>query len=372
MATQNSGETRNPWLPVHGDDAGRGSVAPSKPSMPSSRLTAPRPEPIDIGDADVIAPVALPPQHEILPQAPSAPTAPSMGHESRAEPDRDTFSALGDSAVRSASLSASGAPTPLGGVPMVTPLTRDSSPSEGTAQDGAPVAQRPPSPVVNDGVPAYTPRVSAGSPPDPDTQPSADGDGRDGDRPAAAAAPWWRSVPALIIAGLLVMGGVGYVLYLALWPEDQVELTPAVIVAPPEVAALDPVVLEDPTDFQSAMPGIVGLYAMTELEAPAVVTLDLEARAAEVAVLTYGDQTTTLTVRAIQHFDEEAAVAQFEALAADGSGREPVNAGGTQVGERATVAADAGQTVVWRNGTVVFELTGPADAVEDFYAIFPL
>ncbi|MDN4480666.1 hypothetical protein [Demequina muriae] len=372
MATQNSGETRNPWLPVHDDGAGRGAVAPSKPAMPATRLATPRPEPIDVGDADVIAPVALPPQHEILPSSPSAPTAPSVGRASGAAQVQDPFSALGDSAVRSASLSASGAPTPLGGVPMVTPLSRESGAAEGPSRDDTPAAQRPPSPVVSDDAPAYMPRVSAGSADEPEDQTKAAGDGSDGDHPASAATPWWRSVPVLVIAGLLVMGGVGYVLYLALWPQEQVELTPAVIVAPPEVAALDPIALEDPTDFQSAMPGLVGLYAMTELEAPPVATLDLRARAAEVARLTYSDQQTTLTVQAIQHFDEEDAVAQFEALAADGTAREPVTAGGAQVGERATVPADGGQAVVWRNGTVVFEVTGPADAVEGFFAIFPL
>ena len=43
------------------------------------------------------------------------------------------------------------------------------------------------------------------------------------------------------------------------------------------------------------------------------------------------------------------------------------------VGRYALVPADGGKTVVvWQNGTAVLQATGPADAMEDFYAAFPL
>lgn len=375
MVTSNPENSRSPWLPVHDDGARREAVAPSKPAMPAAPVSSPRPEPIDSGEADIIAPVALPPQHEILPEAPSAPTAPSASREpSEApapEPARDPFSALGDSAVRSASLSASGAPTPLGGVPVVAAPVHDSSPTEGPLHEDVPGLERPPSPFMSDDEPAYAPRVGAGDDPANHTDADGEGDGTAGDPPASARAPWWRSVPALVVLGLLVMGGVAYGLYMALWPQDEVELTPAVIVAPPEVPALDPVTIEDPTDFQAALPTIVGTYAMTAFDDPAPAAIGLDVRAAEAALLTYDNGETPLTLLTVQHFDEEAAVAQFEALAADGTDREPVEAGGATAGDRATVPGEAGDTLVWRNHTVVFELTGPAEATEAFFSIFP-
>ncbi|MFW7414813.1 hypothetical protein [Demequina sp. SO4-18] len=413
MAMRNPDENRNPWIPVNDGVAPREAVAPSKPSMPSAPRSAPRPEPIetdDTGDADVVAPVSPPPPDEIFPTSPSAPTAPSTRGDEAAAPgaSRDPYSALSDAAVRNASLSASGAPTPMSG-------TRRVNASEATAGErtrvfnpgpaapggawiaGDPRADAPPSArewaraaadrgdhgaspapepsdepvaVPEDDSPPYTPRVAAWDDPTAETDDAGDGDAPV--PPASARTPWWRSVPVLVIVGLLVMGGIGYAVYLSLSSEEPVELTAPVIVVSPAPAALDPIAIEDPTDFQAAMPGVVGAYALTDLDAPAPASLDLAARAAEVSVLTYSDGDTSLTLRAIQHFDDEAAVAQFETFAADGSDRQPVEAGGTAVGESATVPSADGQTIVWRNRTAVFELTGPPDAVETFFAIFPL
>ncbi|MFW2512775.1 hypothetical protein ACNI3K_03255 [Demequina sp. SO4-13] len=426
MATRNPDEGRNPWAPVNDGGVPREAVAPSKPHVPSSPRSAPRPEPIEVedhGDADVVAPVSPPSQEEILPTV-AGRTAPSAGG-AVTEGDgasRDPYSALSDAAVRNASLSASGAPTPLGGVRRVEPAeVSDHEPSRWFTPQGAttgtgwvagdPRADAPPSAhewararaappesaessapangdapstpsgddestnAPDDETSMYTPRVAAGADPGAAAEPDG-GDGEDGgadDSPASARAPWWRSVPVLVIAGLVVMGGIGYAVYSALAAEEPVELTAPVIVVSPAPAALDPIAIEDPTEFQAAMPGIVGAYALTEFDAPAPASLDLPARAAEVGVFTYSDGETSVTLRAIQHFDVEAAVAQFEALAADGADRAPLEAGGVSVGERVTVPADdGGQAIVWRNQTAVFEVTGPTEAVATFFALFPL
>lgn len=408
MVTRNSDDSQSPWLPVYSQGVGRDPVAPSKPAMPTTSPFEPRPEPVDTDDAsdeDVIAPIAPPAPEEILPWSPSAP-APStpVADASTLSPAGtmltpamgDVYRELGDDAVRRASLSASGAPTPARGKRQAPPAgdeppvdassghdsaTTDPAPTDSGSSDSSvdkpgadewPAAIAVPSAALaDDGAPMYTPRFTAVEPPVAPAPDNGDGDTED---PARASAPrkWWSSVPVLVIAGLIVMGGVGVGLYALLTPQNEVELTPEVIVASPETPALDPIAIEDPTDFQAALPGVVGTYALTSVETPELRSLDLPVRAAEASDLTYDDQQTTLSLRAIQHFDQEAAVAQFEALAAEGSDREPVDAGGVDLGERATVPSDAGQSIVWRNGTAVFELTGPADAVEEFYASYPL
>ncbi|GIG55014.1 hypothetical protein [Demequina activiva] len=417
MANPTPSERPQPWHAVSGGTPARESVAPSKPAMPSTGQIPVVPQPIEAEDADVVAPVASPPDEEIMPSArgtvwsadpPPAAAEPAAG--SASDPVRD----LGDAAVRNASLSASGAHTPLGGVPQV-PSSAASAPSspgaaapttawfmgdprenapEGAAEwsagtvdrpepESEPAAVPPPNiPELEDDEPAYTPRFGVplaahAGPGDSveDTEPDGAGSGG-GDEPPAQPherTPWWRSVPFLVVVGLLVMGGIGYGLFLLLAPEaETVELTPEVIVEAPAEPALDPIEIEEPTDFQAALPSVVGPYALTAIDSPAPQAAGLEVRAAEVDDLTYSDGEVELSLRAIQHYDAEAATAQFEALAVDATARESVMAGDTPVGERASVSGEDGDSILWRNGSAVFVLTGPADALEDFYALYPL
>ena len=416
MANPTPPERPTPWQPVNGGTPARESVAPSKPALPSTGPIPVVPTPIEDDDAEVVAPVASPPHEEIMPTARGAlwsavppagpPAEPTAG--SASDPVRD----LGDAAVRNASLSASGAPTPLGGVPQVpssaasapSPLT-DAAPAsawfagdprtaaqqgdvawsansvDGPEPEGEPRADTPLEiPELDDDEPAYTPRfgVPLTVPPPPhDAEQGAasDGEGSGEDAPPRERehAPWWRSVPFLVIVGLLVMGGIGYAVYALVAPQAApVQLTPEVIVEAPAEPTVEPITLEDPTDFQAAMPVVVGTYALTALESPDPRAAGLEVRAAEVDDLTYSDGQTEVGLRAIQHFDAEAATAQFESIAAGGTERENVMAGDTPVGERATVTTDAGEALAWRNGSAVFILTGPADALEEFYTLFPL
>ena len=407
MANPTSSERPAPWNAVSAGSPARESVAPSKPAMPSTGQVPVVPQPIEVEDADVVAPVASPPDEEIMPSArgavwsavtPAEPSTAQPGPMTANDPVRD----LGDAAVRNASLSASGAPTPLGGVPQV-PAGSASTPSRpaeaapaapwfmgGAAETSAETAggrepERKPAPAapamaeLSNDEPAYTPRfgvpVVDGDAASEET--ATDGDGADDGAPPPSdpreRSPWWRSVPFLVIAGLLVMSGVGYGLYLLFAPEPQtVELTPQVIVEAPAQSTLDPVAIEDPTAFQAALPGVVGTYALTAFDSPAPRQAGLDVRAAEVDDLTYSDGTVELTVRAIQHFDPEDATAQFEAMATGATERESVMAGDTPVGERASVSGEDGESIIWRNDSAVFVLRGPADALEDFYALFPL
>lgn len=308
-------------------------------------------------------------------------TAPQPRLTSPSAPD--PFRELGDAAVLSASLSAGGGPGTVATSASVSATERPSAPWN-THQDGHQPsnAATPPTdlPEIANDAPAYAPSFRTAVPVAGEPaglgfagHPAVEGGGGEGTSdPAPVKDPWWRSTVFLIIVGLLVMGGLGFAAWMLFGPEDDtVALTPEVLVEPAAEATIEPITIDNPTDFQAAMPSTVGAFSMTGIAAPNVADAGLSARAAEIADLTYSDGSTDLTVRAIQHYNEADATAQFEALAADGTDRQPVEVGDAQVGERATVAVDGGEQIVWRNGTTVLTLTGPADEAEQFYALFP-
>lgn len=405
-------------VPRPADDERHSGVAPSKPSLPTTGSVERVPEPIEGDDADIIAPVEQPTADEVMPPSGSNPWHPTMESDTRAA-DGDALRELGDSAVRSASLSASGAPTPLGGVPQVTsfepekntgavrpawvagdpkgdapssatqwslrtpadatPETPASpvSPSSAPSTDSAPTpdhpdetAALPAAPTFGDTSAPYTPRVSAAS---AATAPS------DGDVPGPPVTttaepprtPWYASTVFLVAVGLIVLGGIGYGVYLAMFAPGDVELTPEVLVEAPAAATVDPIALDDPTPFLAAMPATVGTYAMTAATPVDPEEADLTVEPAEVNTLTYSDGTDEFTLRAIQHFTEEDATEQYATLAGGGDNAEPVTVGDAEVGEKVTLGGDP-EIYVWRNGTAVFELTGPAAQIESFYEQFPL
>lgn len=407
-----------PWLPVHNDNNSHDQLAPSKPAVPvtSTRHAPPlQPQPIEVDDAgsDIIAAVTPPPPEEVMPTdakaawegAPvfSVPTDPA------ATPSGDAIRSLGDAAVLRASLSASGAAMPLGGVapaatpspavpspvtttpaatsapavptspglPAVSPARASAFPATTTApgfMDTKPPTSPEPSPgslapELEDDSPPFTPIF--GTPTVPDSTGSDQGDGSEPPTEDKGR-PWWRSWPFLVILGLLVMGGIGYAVVTVLSDDEPVELTQPVIVPSPEQPTHDAIGIEDPTEFQAALPENVGLYALTAVETPELSTLDLMVRAAEATLLTYQYEDVTLSVRAIQHFDVETATQHFEGIAADGTDRAPVAAGGADVGERVTISAEDSETIVWSNTTALFFVTGPADAAEEFFTQFPM
>ncbi|WP_061961196.1 hypothetical protein [Demequina flava] len=408
------------WAPVNAE---REPVAPSKPSLPTTGSIPRVPVPIDGEDGEVIAPVEQPSTDEVMPAPGANPWQPADGDAPATS--ADAIRELGDSAVRSASLSASGAPTPLGGVPQVTSFEPENkpgavrpgwvagdprnnapesasqwsattphegspetpvspaSPASAPSTDSAPTPDQPddatevmsPVPTFGDEGPAYEPQVPAASADAPSAQSA---DGSDGALPPQDEAsgdkkptPWYAGAPFLVVVGLLVLGGIGFAVYQAFFTAEDVTLTPEVLIEAPAEAAGDPITLEDPTDFLAAMPGTVGAYVMTDATPVDPEEAGLSVTPAEVNDVTYSDGTSEFAVRSIQHFNEEDATDQYAALSEGGSDPQPVSVGGAEVGERVTLEGDP-TSYMWRNGTAVFELTGPADQIESFYGQFPL
>lgn len=401
-----------PWHAVNDE---RDAVAPSKPAFPTTGATPVVPQEVTADHGEIIAPVAQPDAEEILPTSPQTwdldEADGSTADAGAADPVRE----LGDSAVRQASLAASGA------TPRVAPATageqdttRAFQPEEGVAprpawfagdpRDNAPVSAA----AWAASSAAYEPAAAPASPADADpTPPSAeapqdeaplegpaatdadaaddadpghDGDGtvppppvgERGDDGHDGRTPWYRGAVFLTVVGLVILAALAFVAYLTFFPaEDDVEVAaPKVVevVAEPTIA---PVALDDPTEFLAAMPATVGAYAMTAAAPVEEDAAGLSTRVAEVDDLTYSDGSTSLELRAIQHYDEDDATAQFDALAEGGADAQPVTVGGEEVGQRVTLDGDPA-TYVWRNGTAVFTLTGPADALDGFWIQFPL
>lgn len=438
----------SPWDPAN--DA-REAVAPSKPSMPVTGSVPIVPQSIEGEDGEIIAPVPQPDGAEIMPEAGTNPWQPR--DSSPYAGSADAIQELGDSAVRSASLSASGAPTPLAGVPVVTGAQQTTFEPEDGPSSVAPAwvagdpridapdsasqwSNRTPPEAASGSTPASAPSaepgtvpyspVSTGTPSSPGTPasiaspasapsaasvespasqpsspsvPSADsaadagipdfsdgtpayvppvlpGDSTDGGSPEEPRdtagddkSPWYTSAAFLIVVGLLCLGGIGYGAYVLFFAQDDVELAPEVLVEAPAQATVDPITLEEPSEFLAAMPAIVGTYAMTAATPVPTTDAGLDVRAAEVNDLVYSDGTNDITVRAIQHYNAEAATEQFTALSEGGTDPQPVEVGGATVGDSVTIAGE-NPGKVWRNGTAVFVLSGPADAVETFYENF--
>lgn len=418
MAHWKEGPKPIPWLPVHSDGAQREPVAPSKPAVPARSSSEFQPEPVVVEDpgADIIAPVAPPAPEEIMPTDGRAPweSVPMFRDDAfaPASPIADPIQSLGDAAVRRASLSASGAATPLGGVAPSAPSSYSApappsgevplavspyqtEPDLGDAQPDSAPASALDAPVTAPGfmdirtppsapTPPRTatpeieeslPRDPGASDPPPVTGTSEDeGGGRDEPPVKDERTPWWRSWPFLVLVGLLALGGVAYAVVMAMSDSDPdpVELTAPVIVPTPDEATHEAISIPDPSEFQAALPQTVGPFALTGFEAPDVASLDLLEPAAEANLLTYQYQDVTLSVRAVQHFDADAALRHFDAVAVGGAELEPVSAGAVDVGERVTLTAQDADTIVWRNNTALFFVTGPAQEIEEFFTQFPL
>ncbi|WP_061963347.1 hypothetical protein [Demequina aurantiaca] len=191
---------------------------------------------------------------------------------------------------------------------------------------------------------------------------SGDDDGSDG------SGPIWKSPAFLIIAGIVVLLGVGVAVWALFFkssePMEPVEVTVTTEATP----TIEPVAPTDPSDFLAAMPTTVGAYALTN----SVATLadpdegPDESGVAESDTLTYSDGTIEIVVTAWQHYDVGAAQTTFEALNVGGTDPEPVVVDGAEVGSQVTIANGADSTILWINGTAVFTAVGPADAVAGF------
>lgn len=181
--------------------------------------------------------------------------------------------------------------------------------------------------------------------------------------------------------GALVLALIVFLLAGFAWPgflrgdggsEPQPTVTVTASPATPTVESMDRPAEE--TAFQKALPSAVLTFSLLSY-AESAATLD--AGAVEAWTFEYSDGERPVTVVAGQWATPEDATAAADAMLA--AAGEPTSSGDVLVGTEVvgtyaiTPGATAGTAVAtWRNGTTVFQASGPEDVVEEFYAAFPL
>ncbi|WP_062462538.1 hypothetical protein [Demequina soli] len=378
------------------DDDATTRVAPSKPAAPRAWAAEPAPVPVDVDLDELGSPVPGPDAHEVLPE-------PRSPFDMAAEAEAVTVAtprvptsveALGAAAAANAALHSAGAPTPLGGVPRVDGAVR--RPAVDIAPDApayvptfaaptpAPAATRPAAPEpVTAPVPAvatapadpplYRPRVMAssyaadGAPGGAaDAEQRGGGEGGDGSSAPSDERPRDRAWP-LIVGGLvilaLVLGGVAWLL---LRPEP-VEIPAQQVVTSPPARAVEPITPENPTPFLAAMPLTAGMWALVDVQTPdAAKDALMPGRIAEVQVLTYSDGADEITLTARQLYHDKDALSVLRSQAGKDATLTDATVGSTVVGKRAEADTADGATILWTDGSVYLEATGPADALPGF------
>jgi hypothetical protein len=352
------------------------------------------PYPIDVEldeDDDVIRPVVSAPPEETFPASgehrivgtESDPISPYPPPDDAADASStaDAYRLLGASAVANATLSAAGAPTPMGGLPKLNPHESDIplygedteafvpryEPAVGMSETREPTHAFAPTEAETE-VLTVEQDEQAPFPAGDDNTTGTDSTGIDDVDPKD---PWWRSLVALIAYGVVLMAVIGFAIYRAFFVPVPVTLPAEVLLEGPESNTLTPVEVVEPTDFVAGLPTATVAHALTDVVMWELGDVEfLPARAAEVVDLTYSDGAEEFVVRAYQHFHEDDAVKTYAALAGDAGDVEPVEAFGEEVGERALLDTDDGLEVVWRNGTVVFHLTGPEENIVEFFQFF--
>jgi len=167
------------------------------------------------------------------------------------------------------------------------------------------------------------------------------------------------------------------------WPgfaRSEPEAPPVTVTAPPPTPTVEATGRpENQTAFLAALPDSVLQLAVREVAEHAPWADDLSAVEAWDVRYAEGDEADAQSVALVagQWEDDGAAGEAYEALA-QGAG-EPTSTGDVTVDDEVTgtyavtPGAQEGQSVVtWRNGTAVFQATGPSALVEDFYSAFPL
>ena len=120
------------------------------------------------------------------------------------------------------------------------------------------------------------------------------------------------------------------------------------------------------------MPTTVGTFSLVEATALDPTDVALGAgRIADGVDLTYRSGSDTMTVRAFQYYTEDEAKEMFTHFAGETAVTTPVEVGGAVVGESAPITEPV-PGMIWRNGTTLFILTGPAAQVQGFYEQFGL
>lgn len=218
----------------------------------------------------------------------------------------------------------------------------------------------------------------------------------------------WVTVGVVALVAVVVT----VVLVLANGREPQAAAPPAdpeVVTLPVPTPTVDPIAVEPGTRFFEALPRTVLAYALAEV-APEQTLVG--AGALEAYRLVLSDGSTSIVVHASQWRDAAAAGAAFDAVvaaeaeaagttvdqiggAATDGGAAPaegedagaaatppptpvleqgsVDVDGQQVGRYLLVTRpDGSGSVWWTNGTSMLQVDGPATAVRDVYAAFPL
>ncbi|PZR52669.1 hypothetical protein DNL40_11220 [Xylanimonas oleitrophica] len=167
------------------------------------------------------------------------------------------------------------------------------------------------------------------------------------------------------------------------WPGYGVpepEPTPTVTTtAPPPTPTIEPAPREgEQTDLTGALPDTVLAFVQRGLVDNAPWHDDHGA--VESWRVTYTDGEggdATEVVLTVGQWSEESDATSFYDAQAKAAGR-PLKGGtvqvdGEDVGSYSVTAEDDGEGVIWwRNGTVVIQVVGPAEVVEDFYSAYPL
>lgn len=266
---------------------------------------------------------------------------------------------------------------------------RDAATPDGAAPQPGPVAAVPAAPAAQP--------PTAAQPPIPTT--GDDGGSGDGDDPDALGTPdrrrRWPLVVG-IVAAVLVVGGAGTA-YVLTRDDAGPAAAPPDVVLPSPTASVEPVARPATTAFASALPATVLQYALT---ASADDAEWLAQGAVEAYTETYGDGgDAEVTVRAGQWATPEEADAVLAGLVA-GLPAVPEPTASPSAAASASATAEAGPRVlstgevlvdgaatgtvtvldagdgsgvaVWRNGTTVFHVVGPAADIANLYAAYPL
>ena len=182
-----------------------------------------------------------------------------------------------------------------------------------------------------------------------------------------------RRLVLWIVLGTVIAAGAGILVYrLAFLPEPVTLPVPTVTAQAPTPTA-EPVKIADSSDFVAAMPTTVGTNVLMDyVVTDTVGDTTLPARAAEHVTLKYGPGSSSMpfTVEAYQHYNADDAKTAYGSYATGSTDVKDVTVDGTNVGQRAYSTSGSTGTVVWRNGTAVFDLTGPSDDVLAFYEHF--
>ncbi len=184
-----------------------------------------------------------------------------------------------------------------------------------------------------------------------------------------------RRLVLWIILGLVVAGAATFLAYRLFFTPEPIILPTPTATAQAAAPTAQPVAITDASTFVTSMPKVVGTDVLIDYTITDTLgDTKLPARTAELVTLDYGPGSSTrlFTVEASQHYNQADAQATFEAYAKGVANVEDVVVNGETVGKRAFSTAGPRGTVVWRNGTAVFDLTGPAPDVLKFYEHFGL